>query len=110
MKTEPLILTDANFASEVLTSPVPVLVFFWAPWCGPSLSMSQVIADMADTYKADMVVGTVDVDDNYHTAKRYNILTIPTTLYFHKGKPLEQVNGVANRKMLERRIKNALIE
>jgi thioredoxin 1 len=86
--------TDANFEKEVLQSDVPVLVDFWAAWCGPCRQVGPVIEKLATEYEHSVKVGKLDVDDNADTTKRYGISSIPAVLVFQNGQVVESLIGV----------------
>jgi thioredoxin 1 len=92
-----LTLTDAQFDQDVINSEVPVLVDFWAEWCGPCRMMSPTIDAVADDYKGRVKVGKLNVDENGQTAMRYNIRGIPTLLLFKGGKIVEQKVGAVGK-------------
>jgi len=98
-------LTDASFDRDVLTSDIPVLVDFWAEWCGPCRMMEPTINAVATAYAGRVKVGKLNVDDNGGTAMRYNIRGIPTLLLFKGGQVVDQrVGAIAKsevQKMLE---------
>ena len=92
-----LTLTDAQFDQDVINSDVPVLVDFWAEWCGPCRMMSPTIDAVADDYAGRVKVGKLNVDENGQTAMRYNIRGIPTLLLFKGGKIVEQKVGAVGK-------------
>ena len=100
-----LTFTDADFDRDVLRSDVPVLVDFWAEWCGPCRMMAPTIETVAKEYSGKVKVGKLDVDANGGTAMRYNIRGIPTLLLFKNGQVVEQRVGAVGKsevqKMLE---------
>jgi len=95
-------LTDKNFNDEVINSPIPVLVDFWAVWCGPCQMIGPVIAEIAKEFEGKLKVGKVNVDENQATAAKYGIRGIPTLLFFKGGEMVNQVVGVQPKtKLLE---------
>lgn len=86
--------TDANFEAEVLQSPTPVLVDFWAAWCGPCRMIAPIVEKIAADFKGKLKVVKVDVDANMASAGRYGIMSIPTLMVFKGGAPVETVIGV----------------
>ena len=95
--TDTLVFTDAGFDQEVLNSPQPVLVDFWAEWCGPCRMMGPTIDQIATEYAGRVKVGKVDVDSNVQIAGRYQIRGIPTLLVFKGGKVVEQKVGAVGK-------------
>ena len=92
-----LTFTDSGFDAEVLKSDVPVLVDFWAEWCGPCRMMAPTIDAVASEYAGKLKVGKLDVDSNGQTAMRYNIRGIPTLLLFKEGRVVEQKVGAVGK-------------
>ena len=86
-------LTDKNFDKEVLSCDVPVLVDFWAPWCGPCRMLSPIIDELADEFAGKVKVTKVNVDENSETSVEYQIRTIPTILIFKDGYIVESIQG-----------------
>jgi thioredoxin 1 len=86
-------LTDSNFASEVLNSPVPVLVDFWAPWCGPCIQLSPVIDEIANETVGKAKVAKVNVDENPGLAGQFRVNSIPALIFFKGGQPAGQLVG-----------------
>jgi len=90
-------LTDESFESEVLKSPTPVLVDFWAPWCGPCRMLSPLIEELAKEYEGKVRVAKLNTDDHPESASRFNISAIPTLLLFKNGKVEQQMVGVHSK-------------
>jgi thioredoxin 1 len=95
-------ITDASFDQEVLRSEVPVLVDFWAEWCGPCRMMAPTIDAVAKDYAGRIKVGKIDVDANGGTAMRYNIRGIPTLLLFKNGRVVEQRVGAVGKSEVQK--------
>ena len=91
---KPVELTDQDFASEVLQSDTPVLVDFWAEWCGPCRVLGPVIESLSDEYDGQVKVAKVDVDANQQVAMQFGIRSIPTVMLFDKGEVVETFVGV----------------
>jgi thioredoxin 1 len=103
-------LTEANFANEVLNSPVPVLVDFWAEWCGPCKMIGPIIDELASDYDRRAKFGKVNVDDQQALATQYGIRAIPTLLIFKSGDIVEQVVGLRSKRDLKANIDKYLID
>ena len=94
-------LTEKNFQEEVLNSDKPVLVDFWADWCGPCRMLAPTIAQLAEEHAADWKVGKVNVDNESGLAVRYEIFSIPTLLVFSKGQLVNRSVGVISKAQVE---------
>lgn len=98
--------TDANFDVEVLKSDVPVLVDFWAPWCGPCQMMGPIVEELAkESDGKKFKIGKLNVDDNQNTAGQYNVMSIPTFLVFKGGQAVDQVTGGVQKEKLQELVK-----
>ncbi|HHU72916.1 MAG TPA: thioredoxin [Clostridiales bacterium] len=89
--------TDENFQSEVLESDIPVLVDFYADWCGPCKMMSPVIEELAGEYEGTVKVGKLNVDEQPSTAQKYRVMSIPTMLVIKNGQPVETIVGAVSK-------------
>lgn len=101
-------VTDANFDQEVLQSAQPVLVDFWAVWCGPCKAISPIVDGVAATYAGKLKVAKVNVDQNSATPSRYNVRGIPTLLFFKGGQVADQVVGFVSQEVIEEKVKHLL--
>ena len=100
--------TDANFEQEVLQSDVPVLVDFWAAWCGPCRRVGPAIENLANEYDGAIKVGKLDVDSNSGTALRFGITSIPAVLVFKDGQVIETLVGVRPQDRYEQALNQVL--
>ena len=103
-----LVLTEQNFDAEVLQSPIPVMIDFWAEWCGPCKVLSPIIDELAKDYEGKVKVGKVDVDDQGGLSMRYNIMSIPTVKFFKAGKQVGELIGAAPKATVEAELKKHL--
>jgi len=96
----PLEFNDANFATEVEGSDIPVLVDFWAVWCGPCRMIAPIVEELAEEYQGKVKVGKLDVDNNQATAGKLGIRSIPTLFIFKNGKIVDQIVGAVPKKVI----------
>src|SRR5437588_12854812 len=101
-------VTDTNFQAEVIESEVPVLVDFWAPWCGPCRMVAPVVEEIAQERGDELKVVKLNTDENQQTAIAYNVLSIPTLILFRHGQPAKTVIGAYPKKRLEAELEPAL--
>ena len=100
-------VTDTNFQSEVLDSGEPVLVDFWAPWCGPCRVVRPILEEMAGE-REDVRIVSLNIDDNQQTAARYDVLSIPTLILFKDGAEAKRIIGARPKRSLEAELEPAL--
>jgi thioredoxin 1 len=101
-------VTDNNFQAEVLESEIPVLVDFWAPWCGPCRMVAPVVEEIAKERAGDLKVVKMNIDENNETAITYNVMSIPTLMVFSNGAVAKTVIGAYPKKRLEAELEPAL--
>ena len=104
---KPITFTDDNFASEVLQSDKPVLVDFWAVWCGPCKMIAPFVEELADELEGKAKVGKLDVDNNQESAIKYGVRSIPTVLIFKGGKVVDTIIGAVPKIQLKQKLEAA---
>jgi thioredoxin 1 len=98
-------ITEANFEAEVLKSDTPVLIDFWAEWCGPCKILSPTVEELANEYSGKLKVGKINVDEQGDLAMRYNVMSIPTLKFFKSGDIVGELVGAAPKSAIEAEIK-----
>jgi thioredoxin 1 len=106
--TEPIVLTDSNFASEVTRYSI-MLVDFWAPWCGPCRMVSPIIEQLSREYSGRVAFGKVNVDENQRIAASFGIQSIPTLMIFKGGKAVDVIIGAMPKPQIEMKLKQQLL-
>ncbi|MDF1545584.1 MAG: thioredoxin [bacterium] len=106
--SQPVTITDDSFEQEVLKSGTPVIVDFWATWCGPCKMIAPILEEIAGEYSGKVKVAKLDVDSNNKTAAQYNIMSIPSLLFFKNGEVVDQVVGAIPKAQLSQRIDKIL--
>ncbi len=94
-------VTDADFDQQILKSEVPVLVDFWAAWCGPCRTVGPVVEELAGEYKDKVKVAKLNVDDNKQTPSKYGVKGIPTLMLFKNGKVIDQIVGAVQKNKIK---------
>jgi len=107
--SEPTVVTDDNFAAEVLESDSPVLVDFWATWCGPCKMIAPIVEELAGEYDGRAKVCKMDVDSSQKTAAEFGIRSIPTLLLFKGGKVADQVIGAVPKQQITEKLDGLLV-
>lgn len=105
---KPVVVTDATFDLQVLQSPLPVLVDFWAPWCGPCRMVSPIVEELGRQYAGRLRVAKVNTDENPAHAGRLGIQGIPTLIFFKNGREVDRIVGAAPKPMLQSRVERVL--
>jgi len=101
-------LTDASFEQEVLKSDIPVVIDFWAAWCGPCRLIGPIVEELALEYAGKVKVCKLDVDNNQNTAMRYGIRSIPMLLFFNKGEVVDSILGAVPRNTIVNKLESIL--
>lgn len=101
-------VTDQNFQTEVIKSTIPVLVDFWAPWCGPCKIIGPVVEELAKEYEGKVKVVKVNVDDNPDSAGQFNVMSIPTLMIFKGGEPVKTIIGAQPKESIKKAMDEAI--
>ena len=106
--SKPQEVTDADFEQEVLKSDLPVVVDFWAEWCGPCHQIAPILESLADEYDGKIKFVKVDTEENFETLSSYGVLSLPTLLLFKEGQPIERITDARPKGDLMRYLDKAL--
>ncbi len=105
---KPITITDDNFQTEVINSNQPVLIDFWATWCGPCRMIAPIVEELASEYNGKVKIGKLDVDENQETSIRYGVRSIPTLLIFKDGKIKDTIIGAVPKSQIVQKLNSAL--
>jgi len=105
---KPLHFTDDNFETEVINSTEPVLIDFWAVWCGPCRMIAPIVEELAAEYEGKIKIGKLDVDENQQTSIKYGVRSIPTLLIFKSGKVVDTIIGAVAKNIIVQKL-NAVL-
>ena len=108
MSADVLKLTDQNFENEVVQSNVPVLVDFWAEWCGPCRVMAPILDELAPGYKGKLKIGKLNVDENQDAPTKFGVMNIPTMIVFKNGKEAQRLVGSLSKADLQQKLDQSL--
>lgn len=103
-----LTFTDQNFSQEVLESNQPVVVDFWAPWCPPCKMVTPIIEELAKEFAGKVRIGKINVDENSQIAGRYNVMSLPSVIFFENGQPMKTMVGAQSKESYKQAIEETL--
>jgi len=106
--SKPVVISDSTFDSEVLKSDIPVIVDFWAPWCGPCKMIAPILEELANEHEGKVKIAKMDVDQNTQIASQFKIMSIPSLLFFKDGKLVDQVVGALPKAQLASHLEKVL--
>ncbi len=105
---KPVTITDENFEQEVIKSNIPVLIDFWAVWCGPCKAIAPIVEELSDEYDGKIKFGKLDVDNNQQTSIKYGVRSIPTLLLFKEGKLKDTIIGAVPKTHITQKLNSAI--
>jgi thioredoxin 1 len=105
---KPIHVTDAEFEQKVLKSDVPVVVDFWAPWCGPCRAVAPILDELAGEYEGKLTIAKVNTDEQQRYASQLGVMAIPTMIVFKGGKEVNRIQGAAPKRILKEQFEAAL--
>ena len=100
--------TDQDFKTQVLENTQPVIVDFWAPWCGPCKAISPIISELAQEFEGKVKVGKINVDENSQVAGQYSVMSIPSVVFFKNGQPIRTMVGAQSKENYKQEIESIL--
>ena len=108
MAAHPKQVSDQTFETDVVKAETPVLVDFWAPWCGPCRAIAPIVEELAGEYEGRVSFAKLNTDDNQRTAMKYGVMAIPTLLLFRNGSEVARITGVQPKSSLKRQLDNVV--
>ena len=108
MNKDVIQVTDSNFEAEVAQSTIPVLVDFWAEWCGPCRMIGPILDELAPSYKGKLKIGKLNVDENQDAPSKLGVMNIPTLIVFKNGKEAQRIVGAMSKPELQKKIDQAI--
>jgi thioredoxin 1 len=104
-----IVLTKDNFQTEVLDSKIPVVVDFWATWCGPCKAIGPVLSELAEAYAGKAKIGKVNSEQQAELTGEYGVISIPTLIFFKNGKPVDQIIGAVPKNAIAKKIDSLIV-